>query len=96
MIGLHDDIAPVLRQRGAFNDCSLFGHRKRRLLPWRPTNYLALAQQYLEEEAGGRFAKMNAARVTGIPVVPKQPDGSPWSADPAPDEPPTGYRIDDL
>jgi hypothetical protein len=50
------------------------------------------------DDAGGRFAAVNAATIVGSePAVkyPQLPSSSPWhGSDPVPDEPPLGYRID--
>jgi hypothetical protein len=55
-----------------------------------------LAQTHIDD-AGGRFAAVNAAIIVGSePVVkyPQLPENNPWRSDPVPDEPPLGYRID--
>jgi hypothetical protein len=44
--------------------------------------------------AGGRFARIEASRVTGVPRVPALPVSSPWSHDPVPNEAPLGFCID--
>jgi len=51
------------------------------------------------DEAGGRYAKLNPAKVTGstpTPTVPQQPINSPWACDAVPLEPPLGFSVDDL
>jgi hypothetical protein len=52
------------------------------------------------DDAGGRFAAVNAATIVGSePAVkyPQLPSSSPWhGSDPVPDEPPLGYRVDAL
>jgi hypothetical protein len=48
------------------------------------------AQVDLEAELGGRFAKPRPL-VSG--QVPTQPEGSPWSRDPVPIEPPLGFDV---
>ena len=50
-------------------------------------------------ETGGRFAITEHQTITGVvsPAPPPLPANSPWAGrDPVPDEPPLGYRIDDL
>jgi hypothetical protein len=54
---------------------------------------------HTHSEVGGRFALTEHQTVTGVvsPAPPPLPSNSPWAgADPVPDEPPLGYRIDDL
>jgi hypothetical protein len=54
--------------------------------------------QVTDLEMGGRFAELPKATVTGtepVPMVPQQPAGSPWKADPVGPEPPLGYNVDD-
>jgi hypothetical protein len=52
------------------------------------------------DDAGGRFAAVNAASVVGAePLVtyPQLPSSSPWAGpDPVPDEPPLGYEVNRL
>jgi hypothetical protein len=51
------------------------------------------------DKAGGRYAKLNTAKVTGstpTPTVPQQPAISPWACDLVPLEPPLGFSVDDL
>jgi hypothetical protein len=56
-----------------------------------------LAQTHVDID-GGRFAATNAATIIGQnspPKYPQLPSSSPWSgADPVPDEPPLGHRVD--
>jgi hypothetical protein len=50
-------------------------------------------------EIGGRFATQAKQTVVGTTPspYPQLPSSSPWAGpDPVPDEPPTGYRVDDL
>src|SRR6516165_9347931 len=52
---------------------------------------------HTHSELGGRFAVTNHQTITGVvsPAPPPLPSNSPWhGADPVPDEPPLGYRID--
>jgi hypothetical protein len=53
-----------------------------------------------DDEAGGRFARVNPTMVVGStpgPSYPVLPASSPWHGpDPVGLEPPLGYRIDDL
>jgi hypothetical protein len=52
------------------------------------------------DDAGGRFAAVNAATIVGQdPQVkyPQLPSSSRWhGSDPVPDEPPLGYRVDEM
>ena len=56
-------------------------------------NYFARAQAEADL-ARGRFAKIEASIVTGVPAIPTQPASSPWHHDPVPIEPPLGINID--
>jgi hypothetical protein len=54
---------------------------------------------HTHSELGGRFALTEHQTITGVvsPAPPPLPANSPWHGrDPVPDEPPLGYRIDDL
>ena len=54
---------------------------------------------HTHSELGGRFAVTNHQTITGIvsPAPPPLPANSPWhGSDPVPDEPPLGYRIDEM
>jgi hypothetical protein len=54
---------------------------------------------HTHSEVGGRFAVTEHQTITGVvsPSPPPLPAISPWhGSDPVPDEPPLGYRIDDL
>ena len=54
---------------------------------------------HTHSEVGGRFALTDQQAITGAisPAPPPLPSSSPWTGrDPVPDEPPLGYRIDDL
>jgi hypothetical protein len=54
---------------------------------------------HTHSELGGRFAVAEHQTITGVvsPSPPPLPANSPWhGSDPVPDEPPLGYRIDDL
>jgi hypothetical protein len=53
---------------------------------------------HTHSDAGGRFATVGAVTVVGQTPnpYPALPDSSPWhGADPVPNEPPLGYRIDE-
>jgi hypothetical protein len=43
--------------------------------------------------AGGRFAKIDARRVTGVPLYPALPASSPFHHDPVPPEPSLGIDV---
>jgi hypothetical protein len=62
--------------------------------PNEPNTYLAHAQADADLASGGRFAKVEATRVTGVPRFPALPTSSPWSRDPVPPEPPLGQDVD--
>jgi hypothetical protein len=52
---------------------------------------------HADDEAGGRFQKVNAATVIGSTPLPKYPElpSGPWSgSDPVGQEPPLGYSVD--
>src|SRR6516165_12462708 len=54
---------------------------------------------HTHSELGGRFALTEHQTITGVvsPSPPALPSNSPWhGADPVPDEPPLGYRIDQM
>jgi hypothetical protein len=53
---------------------------------------LADVAEVFNPQPGGRFAA-SAPTTTSIP---RQPEGSPWAADPVPPEPPLGFSVDDL
>jgi hypothetical protein len=55
--------------------------------------YLAHAQADADMAAGGRYAKVEATRVTGVPVYPALPAGSPFHHDPVPSEPQLGVDV---
>jgi hypothetical protein len=55
--------------------------------------YLAHAQSSWLE-VGGRYASARP-EVTGVPMVPRLPEGSPWHHDPTGKEPPLGYSVDE-
>jgi hypothetical protein len=48
--------------------------------------YRTRAQSSLDDDSGGRFAKVNPSKVTGAEPIsyPQQPEGSPWRCDPVP------------
>jgi hypothetical protein len=60
--------------------------------PDQRNTYLAHAQADADA-AGGRFAKVNATEVTGVPRYPTLPAGSPFHHDPVPPEPPLGQDV---
>jgi hypothetical protein len=47
------------------------------------------AQSALDDESGGRFAKITPSTVTGQSPIsyPQQPSGSPWASNPVPGDP---------
>jgi hypothetical protein len=52
---------------------------------------------HTHSELGGRFAVAEHQTIAGVvsPAPPPLPSNSPWhGADPVPDEPPLGYRVD--
>ena len=54
---------------------------------------------HTHSELGGRFALTEHQTITGVvsPSPPPLPANSPWhGSDPVPDEPPLGYRIDEI
>jgi hypothetical protein len=54
---------------------------------------------HTHSELGGRFAVTDHQTITGVvsPAPPPLPANSPWHGrDPVPDEPPLGYRIDEM
>jgi hypothetical protein len=58
-----------------------------------------LAIASADDEAGGRFARVNPTMVVGatpIPRYPQLPASSPWAHDPVPNEEPLGYSVNDL
>ena len=57
-----------------------------------PNTYFSHAQADADL-AGGRFARIEATRVTGVPAVPALPPLSPWSRDPVPPEQPLGQDV---
>jgi hypothetical protein len=48
------------------------------------------------DDAGGRFAQVNAATVIGATPVPSYPQGPAWSVDPSGVEPPLNYSVNEL
>lgn len=60
------------------------------------STYLDHAIANAEMEAQGRFAKVNATTVVGVPQVPKQPETSPFHHDPCGPEAPLGYDINEV
>lgn len=56
--------------------------------------YLGRAEAEIGEEMGGRFKRLAAIPVTGVPTIPTLPASSPWSVpDPTGIEPPLGVDI---
>jgi hypothetical protein len=54
---------------------------------------------HTHSELGGRFAATDHQTITGVvsPLPPPLPANSPWhGSDPVPNEPPLGYRIDEM
>ena len=54
-------------------------------------------QQHTPDDAGGRYAKLTPATITGStpsPQYPKQPANSFWSHDPVAATPPLGFSVD--
>ena len=60
------------------------------------STYLDHAIANAEAEAQGRFAKVNATKVVGVPQVPRQPEHSFWHHDVVGQEPPLGYSVNDM
>jgi hypothetical protein len=57
------------------------------------STYLDHAVADTDLAAGGRFAKVNAVKVTGVPAVPTLPQNSPFASDPVPPEPQLGVDV---
>jgi hypothetical protein len=75
--------------------------RRRRLHEQQGSTFHQHGVTAADDESGGRFAKQEGARpqVIGTDPIPKYPQlpSGPWSGDdPVPDEPPLGYRIDEM
>jgi hypothetical protein len=61
------------------------------------STFLDHARSAADDEAGGRFAKVNASMVIGATPVSQYPRAStPFQSDPVPTEPPLGYAIDQM
>jgi len=94
-----DQIDQAERRETLDNDQLVREAEHRRILR-EGTTFHQFAQSTANDEAGGRFAQVNATTVVGAPAVkyPQLPSSSPWSgAQPEPGiEPPTGYRIDEM
>jgi len=63
------------------------------------STYHSVAASSVDDERGGRYA--HAGRSTTVvgssPIsYPAQPAQSPWHHDPAPDEPPLGYSVEEM
>jgi hypothetical protein len=55
------------------------------------------AQSSIDDEAGGRFAKVNPSTVIGSMPLPQYPRAAtPFQSDPVGLEPPLGYSVEDL
>jgi hypothetical protein len=57
------------------------------------SSYFAHAVADADLAAGGRFVKVNAVKVTGVPAVPALPASSPFASDPVPPEPQLGVDV---
>jgi len=60
--------------------------------------YHSVAQSALDDERGGRYSGSGSkATVVGSSPIqyPAQPEGSPWSRDVCPPEPPLGFSVED-
>ena len=73
---------------------------KRRILAEerRMKTLMGQAQASLDDLAGGRFAHLNKAVITGstpFTPYPKMPEGNPWRCDPVPNEEPLGWSVED-
>jgi hypothetical protein len=60
------------------------------------STYLDVARAEEMLLASGRFKDEVAAKVPTLPNYPKQPENSPWSNDPVGQEPPLGFKIDQM
>src|SRR6516164_11862879 len=70
---------------------------RRRVLREQASTFLDHARAAADDEAGGRFARVQPQSVIGSTPVPQYPQAStPFQSDPCGLEPPLGYRIDDL
>jgi hypothetical protein len=70
---------------------------RRRVLREQASSYLDHARGAADDEAGGRFARVQPQSVIGSTPIPQYPQaGTPFQSDPCGLEPPLGYRIDDL
>jgi hypothetical protein len=72
---------------------------RRRILREQGATFLDHARAAADEEAQGRFQKVNATTVIGSTPIqyPPLPASSPWHGrDPVPDEPALGYSVDAL
>ena len=70
---------------------------RRRILREQASTFLDHARAAADDEAGGRFARIQPQSVIGSTPIPQYPQaGTPFQSDPCGLEPPLGYRIDDL
>jgi hypothetical protein len=79
-----------------FNNSASQEERRRVL---RESTRLGHAEANADDEAGGRFAKLNRPAVVGASPVsqyPWQPEESPWAADPVGPEPPLGVDVNEV
>ena len=58
--------------------------------------FFSHAQADADLEAQGRFKKVVATQVSGVPTYPARPASSPWARDPVPAEPPLNVDLDAL
>jgi hypothetical protein len=75
------------RRRVLANDLSVRQQQQRE----QASTYLA--QTHIDD-AGGRFASVNAASIVGANPIPNYPAAAAHQADPCGQEPPLGYAID--
>ena len=62
----------------------------------RGTTFHQYAQSTANDDAGGRWATVNAVSVVGADPAVRYPAASAHQRDPVPTEPPLGYSVDDM
>jgi hypothetical protein len=61
------------------------------------STYAGFAQAFADEDRGGRFKAVNQTiHTAATPVYPVQPPNSPFRRDPAGQEPPLGFSVDQM
>jgi len=69
---------------------------KRRIIREQAATMFQHAQSHANDEAGGRFASVNAAAVVLSEPAVRYPAASAHQRDPVPTEPPLGYCVDEM